>query len=289
MIEVSNLSVGKNLCNILAELIVKEIDKNSPGAKTEISVVNVRSFFIVKGITSSDNQINVTEVFKNFYKDYCDRPDEIVKIFDLIKYSVDLKSNIFQISLSIKKEDNSIIERFQKISNEIKKDGYDIIMKIDKINKTVHYDIESIKIFSYSILKKLIKDYTLCKDNFSNEIYKSDKFYGLSNNGVKYYYVLVNKILYNLLNRGFCNNIEFSISNDLDINDINNENINLKILNDVSKEGVLESLVLDVFDFEYSKLKNQFDLSKLNLIDSLENNSTQIWENYLGTKDLMFL
>jgi hypothetical protein len=289
MIEVSNLSVGKNLCNILAELIVKEIDKNSPSAKTEISVVNVRSFFIVKGITSSDNQINVTEIFKNFYKDYCDRPDEIVKIFDLIKYSVDLKSNIFQISLSIKKEDNSIIERFQKLSNEIKKDGYDIIMKIDKINKTVHYDIESIKIFSYSILKNLIKDYTLCKDNFSNEIYKSDKFYGLSNNGVKYYYVLVNKIIYNLLNRGFCNNIEFSISNDLDINDINNENINLKILNDVSKEGVLESLVLDVFDFEYSKLKNQFDLSKLNLIDSLENNSTQIWENYLGTKDLMFL
>jgi len=29
MIEVPSFSVGKNLCNILAELIVKEIDKNS--------------------------------------------------------------------------------------------------------------------------------------------------------------------------------------------------------------------------------------------------------------------
>jgi hypothetical protein len=289
MVEVSNLSVGKNLCNILAELIVKEIDGSSPGAKTEINVVNVRSFFVVKGTTSSDNQINISEVFKNFYKIHGNNPDESVKIFDLIKYSVDLNPSVFQISLSLKKEDIIINKKFQKICNEIKKDGYDIIMKIDKINKTIHYDIESIKMFSHSILENLIKDYSLCKDDFSNEIYKSDKFYGLSNNGVKYYYVLINKIIYNLFNKGFCNNIDLSISNDLSIEEINNENLNLKISNNISKEGFLESLVLDVFDFNYSSLEKQFDLSKLDLIDSLKNNSIEIWENYSDTKDLMFL
>ena len=54
MIEVSSFLSGKNLCNIFADLIVKKINEEFPDAKTQISVINVRNFFIVKGVTTSD-------------------------------------------------------------------------------------------------------------------------------------------------------------------------------------------------------------------------------------------
>ncbi len=289
MIEVSSFSVGKNLCNILAELIVKEIDKNSPGAKTEISVVNVRSFCIVKGFTSSNNVIEISEIFKNFYKDYCGKPDQSVKVFDLITYSKNINSETFHINFSLGKKEFRSIEKFQSVSNQLNKDGYDVFMKVDQTNQSVHYDVESIKLYDDSIFGDLTKNYSFYKSNFSYEVYQSDKFYGLSNNGVKYYYVLANKIIYNLFNRGFCNNIKLSISNNLELDKIDNESINFKIQNDITKKDFLESLILDNFDFTIGGLQKEFDLSKIDTIDYLKNGSNQIWENYHNTKDFIFL
>ena len=50
--------------------IVKEINKVSPDAITEIKVINVRSFFIVKGFTTSKNVINVSDILTELYQQY---------------------------------------------------------------------------------------------------------------------------------------------------------------------------------------------------------------------------
>ena len=70
MIEVSSFLSGKNLCNIFADLIVKKINEEFPDAKTQISVINVRNFFIVKGTTTYNEVINLAELFQNYLKKY---------------------------------------------------------------------------------------------------------------------------------------------------------------------------------------------------------------------------
>ena len=67
-IEFYNFLDGKNLCNIFANLIVKEINTIIPDSKTDISVINVRNFFIVKGTTTFNEVINLAELFQNFLK-----------------------------------------------------------------------------------------------------------------------------------------------------------------------------------------------------------------------------
>ena len=48
-LDVYNLLDGKSLCNIFASVIVNKINDSCVDAITEITVVNVRSFFIIKG------------------------------------------------------------------------------------------------------------------------------------------------------------------------------------------------------------------------------------------------
>ena len=55
-----NFLDGENLCNIFASLIVNKINESFPNANTEISVINVRNFFIIKGY------FNFNSYFLNF-------------------------------------------------------------------------------------------------------------------------------------------------------------------------------------------------------------------------------
>ncbi len=114
----------------------------------------------------------------------------------------------------------------------------------------------------------------------------SEDIYGLSNDGKKYYHVLLKKISYNLLNKGFTKNISINVSSDLDLDEINSENINFNLMESkiLNKER-LESLILDVFNFDMSNLTNEFDLT--NFKYPLSDN--KVWESYEGTGDLMFL
>ena len=64
-IEINNPLDGKRLCNALADLLVKKFEETTPECKTEITVFNHRSFFIVNGFTTSTKTINIADLFKN--------------------------------------------------------------------------------------------------------------------------------------------------------------------------------------------------------------------------------
>ena len=97
MIEVSSFLSGKNLCNIFADLIVKEINKVSPDAITEIKVINVRSFFIVKGFTSSEKIVNLSDILSDLYQSYDENLVKTVRVFDTIIYNKKIDSKYFSI------------------------------------------------------------------------------------------------------------------------------------------------------------------------------------------------
>ena len=88
-IEFYNFLDGKNLCNIFANLIVKEINNKLPDAKTDISVINVRNFFIVKGTTTYNEVINLAELFQNYLKKYDTELSNKVRVIDSILYNKD--------------------------------------------------------------------------------------------------------------------------------------------------------------------------------------------------------
>jgi hypothetical protein len=283
MIEVSSFLSGKNLCNIFADLIVRKLNELSPNAKTQISVINVRGFFIVRGYTTSEVVADLSEILSELYKNYDDKLMNTVRVIDTILYNRSSKEKL-KINYSEDKNTNSIKCCFEKVCNELQNEGYYITVKIH--NDKLYYDFEHKKDFDHSYISSKFLGYQCIKDDFSNDVYMSEDIYGLSNDGKKYYHVLLKKISYNLLNKGFTKNISVSISSDLELTEINSENINFNLIESkiVNKEK-LESLILDVFNFDLSNLTNEFDLTdfKYQLLDN------KVWESYEGTGDLMFL
>ena len=62
--EVYNFLDGNNLCNVFANLLVNKYEELSPNSKTEIKVINLRNFFVVRGVTSCEELCNITELFQ---------------------------------------------------------------------------------------------------------------------------------------------------------------------------------------------------------------------------------
>jgi hypothetical protein len=287
MIEVSSFLSGKNLCNIFADLLVKKINEESPGAKSHINVINVRNFFIVKGVTTSENVINPSEILTNLFESYDEELVNKVRVIDTILYNKPFEFNL-HINHSESKNQNKIKKDLSVICNDLQKEGFYVTIKLS--NDIIFYDFDHPKDFDPEHIKSKFEGYTCIKDDFSQDTYYSDTIFGLSNDGLKYYYFLLNKIGFNLLNRGFVSELDLSISSELNIKDIDSDNVKLKINSEsIINTEKLESLVLDNFDFILENLQKQFDLSKHDVLNCLSNNMSYGWENYEGTKDLMFL
>ena len=288
MIEVSSFLSGKNLCNIFADLIVKEINKLSPDAKTQIKVINVRSFFIVKGFTTSKNVINVSDILTELYQQYDENLIKTVRVIDTIIYdkTFDTKLNL---GVNESKKSKKIEKDLRDICNSLQKEGFYLNLKIYENN--LLYDFERPSEFDHDYISSNFTEYNCIKDDFSNDVYYSDLMYGMSDNYEKYYYFLLNKISHNLLNRGFSESLNVSVFSEKEIEDVDSENIYFSILNKttVNKEK-LESLVLDNFSFKLSDLQNEFNLNEFDVVSNLtEVVYEPIWENYNNTRDLMFL
>lgn len=288
MIEVSSFLSGKNLCNIFADLIVKEINKVSPDAITEIKVINVRSFFIVKGFTSSEKIVNVSDILSDLYQSYDENLVKTVRVIDVIIYNkkIDRKLNI---NIQNSNQTKKIETNLRTICNKLQKEGYYLNLKVH--DKNLFYDFEHSVEYVHEYICSNFKGYNCIKDDFSNDVYTSDLIYGLSNNYEKYYHFLLNKISFNLLSRGFSTSLNLSISSNNNLEDIDSDNINLSIHNKTTiNNGKLESLILDNFSFKLSDIKNEFNLTEFDLIDRLtETDYVTCWENYSNTRDLIFL
>jgi len=286
MIELYNFLDGKNLCNIFAGLIVEKINETFPYAITEISVINVRNFFVVRGVTNSDVVINCSDILKEFIEKYDEEKTKTIRVIDIIKYSVDdeVKSN-FICNYHFKKEKYKELQDF--INQKTKEQIY-INLKIDDHNKMVFYDSNKNRGEVINLLSSFFDDYKYHEFSFENEQYVSDRFFGLSNNGEKLYHMLLKYVWFNVSSLGITKELNIQLTSNEKIPNINNLNINFNILNDnhIVKTSLLESLILDVFPFEYSELEKTFDLNNYSVLNTDESNP---WEKYDRINELVLI
>ena len=189
-IEFYNFLDGKNLCNIFANLIVKEINKNLPDAKTDISVINVRNFFIVKGTTTYNETINLAELFQNYLKEYDTELSNKIRVIDSILYNKVVDQEPLNLKeVFIKSQEKKYQNLQEKLNSHTKEKVY-FNFKLQERTNHVYYDCSSDQLSTViKILEKQFPNFILIKSDFSQEIYISDKVYGLSNNNRLYHIV----------------------------------------------------------------------------------------------------
>lgn len=289
MIEVYNFLDGKNLCNIFASLIVEKINESFPDAETEITVINVRNFFVIKGRTNSDVVINCSDLLKNFIKDYDN--SIICNVIDNILYGTKVENNVINISYSSNKKINNRCKNIQNYLNTLRKENISINLKFDDINKYVFYHSNYDKINTLESLSNIFSDYYFINVDLSNEVYVSDRYYGLSNNTEKLYHVLLRNITHHLFSTGISSELEIKLFSDKTIYEMDNLNVVLDIKGKhIVKKEWLESLILDIFPFEYNNLKSIFNgVNNISYNEILTNYEICSWKKLDRLKDMVLV
>ena len=251
-IEFYNFLDGKNLCNIFANLIVKEINNKLPDAKTDISVINVRNFFIVKGTTTYNEVINLAELFQNYLKKYDTELSNKVRVIDSILYNKVVDQEPLNLKEVFIKSQEKKYQSLQQKLNRYTKEKVYFNFKLQERTNHVYYDCSSEQLSTViTILEEQFPEYVLVKSDFSQEIYISDNVYGLSNNNRLYHFLLWS-IKNHIFELGISKKLDVSLYSDVNINEMDNLTVNFVLHNDnhIVKTEWLESLVLYVLQID---------------------------------------
>lgn len=263
--EIYNYLDGKNVCNIFANLIVNKIHAEVPDAKTEITVNNVRNFFIVKGSTTYDKTIDLSELLMNFYSKHFPSKVNDVRVFDLIVYNKSIEYESINTSISSNKLYDIKQKELQSFVNDCVSKNILFNFKYVEDEGIIYYDCNDDNISQVTtLLENKFEGSVLLKVDMSNECFISDKIYGLSPNLRLYDLLMINiknHIFRSSLGKKFnCNLNSIKLPQDVE-----NEDMFLTLNEDsfIVPTKWLESLILDVFPFEYKEVESVFG----NLVD----------------------
>lgn len=263
--EIYNYLDGKNICNIFANLIVNKIHSEVPDAKTEITVNNVRNFFIVKGSTSYDKTIDLSELLRNFYTKHNLSKVNDVRVFDLITYNKEIELGSVNTNISSNKKYDKKFNELQNFVNSNVRKNILFNMKYNVSNNVIYYDCKNENISEViTVLENYFIGTTLLKVDMSNECFISDRIYGLSPN-MRLYDILLINIKNHVLKLGLGENFNCNLNSIKLPQDIENDDMMITLNNNSFKvkNEWLESLILDVFPFELNELNTVFG----NLVD----------------------
>ncbi len=258
--EIYNYLDGKNICNIFANLIVNKIHSEVPDAKTEITVNNVRNFFIVKGSTSYDKTIDLSELLREFYTKHYPSKVNDVRVFDLIIYNKEIELSSVNTNISANKKCDKKFNELQNFVNSNVNKNILFNMKYIESSSVIYYDCKNENISEViTVLENYFTDTTLLKVDMSNECFISDRIYGLSPN-MRLYDILLINIKNHVLKLGLGENFNCNLNSIKLPQDIENDDMMITLNNNSFKvkNEWLESLILDVFPFELNKLNTVF-------------------------------
>jgi hypothetical protein len=263
--EIYNYLDGKSICNIFANLIVNKIHSEVPDAKTEITVNNVRNFFIVKGSTSYEKTIDLSELLRDFYTKHNPSKVNDVRVFDLITYNKEIELGSVNTNISSNKKYD---KRFNELQNFVNSNvSKNILFNIKYIESgnVIYYDCKDENISQViTLIENYFNDSTLLKVDMSNECFISDRIYGLSPN-MRLYDILLINIKNHVFKLGLGENFNCNLNSVKLPKDIENDDMMITLNNNSFKvkNEWLESLILDVFPFELNELNEVFG----NLVD----------------------
>lgn len=255
---------GDNLCNLLANSIVEKIKSIDPKLYVNITVTNVNSFFMTCGETEYSEPLNVSELFNSVMEMVPEPLKQIVKVFDLITYNTERTPSTILYSEQFSKYKKTLSENFTKYSE---------ILELNQKNC-----FTNIKCFNTSVLVHTIsnvdeielpKDYIEWKPN--TKVFNSLPIFGKDLHSEKYLYMLFRYIAHTLFESGLCNTVKLSINTNLSVEQLYWENVNFEIDSEyflTSKKWV-ESLILDIFNFEANNVIKHLNLEGYNFANEI--------------------
>lgn len=245
---------GNNLCNILVNKVITNFNDIDRLHETELMIVDLNQFFVIKGKTTVSNPLNYSQIFS----EYIDSMSDITRtysIIDLIEY--DTKPN------------NNILYLCETFESNISPDLYDLSSntqgsyKIDDKNKII---LTNNKILGNKIISNdPYTDYKLL--NYENNLpFLSDSLYGKNLISDKIIKVYLNYISYNLFEKQLLKDVTFELFYEGNIKNLSWDNM---VLNVKSKTSIvnldwIHSFILDTFNFNPESIKKHLSLESYN-------------------------
>jgi S-adenosylmethionine synthetase len=287
-IEVYNLFDGKNLCNLFANTIVEELKKINPNVMVEISVINVRNFFIVRGKTDSKTVLNLTDIFSNKLENLMFEKPDVLKVIDIITYNTSLNSGILNIS---KTNSKSLKTKYLDFVNLHTKNKLYFSLKVDELHSTIIFDCfeQDIKKVT-DVISLEFTSYDIIKGDFSSEVYVSDSEYGMNINSEKSYYMLIDYVSNHLFHLGLCDEVTINLYSKNELKVVDNLNCELTVKTNKSfvKEEWLSSLILDLFPFELNEIIKELNLDSYNFENRIIDNQNP-WSNLSKVREFILI
>lgn len=282
---VYNPYYGTNLCNLLANSIVEKIKSVDPNLYVNITVTNVNNFFMTCGETEFPERINITELFTNVMNTVPEPMKTLVKVFDIIDYGVERKKETIFYKEKFSKYRKNLMENYSDYKIIKTLNESEVYCNLQHFNEKTYLQVLSNE---HSI--SLPKGFELMEKN--NKVFTSDSIFGRDVYSTKYLYMLSRYIAYTLFESNLCRTFEISIQTNSNINEISHDTISLSIDSEsliVTKKWV-ESLVLDIFDFEVDKVVKGLQLETYNFEKEILNvDDVYIWMKRDRLKDVVLV
>jgi hypothetical protein len=254
---------GKNLTNLLSNKIIEEFNSIDTNHVTNIYVINLGQFIVVKGITTIKNPPNYSQLFSSYCEEILNLNNNFnFNVIDLTEYNYNVKNNVINIDFSV--TSNELLKESIKVSNH---GFYDIKTNSNYI---LH---NNQKLFNELILIPEFNNYNGIKQK-DNSIYISDKLFGLNLLSEKIYLTFLKYISYNLFEKGLCTDINFKLFHVGNMEDLKWDTMEFEINSKsliVTNEWI-KSLILDLFDFNYISIKKHLSLDNYNFSDEILSN-----------------
>jgi hypothetical protein len=220
----------RSICNLFAEFLLNKIGLDS---KTIIQVTDCNNFFVVNGMTESEDILGVFSLkdeFNEKYKDLIDIP--ITHTFDLVKYGVKVN------------ERNTIQYTYYTTSENV---SYHYSQLVNYIlnNMGSYYDG--------------LKSKEEIENNFLSVTSEFPYGYSLNQGRLLYYYG--KHIAYNFTSSIHENKINLTLTNDQSEED----RLISVFVDNPYPDQKLKSYLLDMFDFNYEKLNEEIKKVDLSL------------------------
>lgn len=241
---------GKNKCNLLSNLIIKEYDVIDSNHVTSIKVTSNGHFYVLNGSTTISSPINYSKKFSEYFNDKL----LSFNVIDLIEYNKLKTDNILFINVSHKKEDLLNIMDY----NNPKLQGF---FYIDKLNNKIISNNRLL--YEKLIEEKKYSNYKLIKIRETLP-FVSDDFFGYSLTPKKVYETYLKYISYNLFEKQLCNEINYNLIHEGEICDLNWETIlfDIQCKNNIASDSWIKSMILDLFDFNFNHVKKHLSLGE---------------------------
>lgn len=264
---------GKNFVNLLANNLIREIEKETKNHKSEIQIINNKNFIVARGYTSHKKPFNLSELFSKKFEDLFGL-QQTFSVVDLIEYNQPKKLNHIYLN---KKFTYDELEK-----NLIEKINTDTTEGLD-YRFTANTDLAVVLLEGKAPeeeLRKYFENYSFYRIEPPVETFSSDLYYGRNLRSSKLFEFYLNYITYNIFERGLCKDLEISLFTDAKFDDINWENLKLDVKSNslIPSEKWLHSMILDLFTFEPDKIMEKWDLKNYNFENEILVRRKPIWE-----------